>query len=300
MKNNAVIFDLDGTLVDSIEDIAISVNIILEKNNLETHELEAYKQFIGNGAKVLIQKATLNKFDDEKVEDLLAQFVEVYKEQIDTRTKVFDGIYELLDNLEKINYKKAILSNKPHAFTTKCVQSFFDNYNFINISGQKKELPKKPDPIAALNIAKELETDASDIFFVGDTKVDMQTAKNSGMTAIGVLWGFRDERELKDNGADFIVSNTDELYEILTKYHYTPIPCAFYDELESAAVRKTINSIIYIDENDKENSIEDIVVDFKTLNKEEFMILKSEKQIRLDKIVEFNSKKIEDYLNCSV
>jgi len=95
------------------------------------------------------------------------------------------------------------------------MNKFFSDYSFVNISGQKDEIPKKPDASAALLIAKDLEKDVKSIYFVGDTKIDMQTAKNAGMIAIGVLWGFRDEKELKDNGADFIVSNTDELYNIL-------------------------------------------------------------------------------------
>jgi phosphoglycolate phosphatase len=216
MNNKAVIFDLDGTLIDSIEDLAISVNQALEENGFETKDIEEYKLFIGDGAKVLIHRASGLPLEHEMITVLHKRFFEVYKEKIDSKTVVYEGIYELLDNLEKINYKKAILSNKPDHFTQDCVQKFFPNYDFINISGQKKELPKKPDPTAAINIAKQLEENLSDIFFVGDTKVDIQTAKNAGMVAIGVLWGFRDEKELRENGADFIVKDANELYQIIT------------------------------------------------------------------------------------
>ena len=215
MSQKAVIFDLDGTLIDSLEDLANSVNQTLSEFGFNTHEINAYKHFIGDGVKILLKRATNEETDEETIEKLHQRFKVIYKKEIDSKTKVYEGIYELLENLEKINYPKAILSNKPHNFTLDCMDNFFSNYSFVNISGQKDTIAKKPDAQAALLIAKQLNKDVRDIYFVGDTKTDMQTAKNAGMKAIGVLWGFRDEKELKDNGADFIVSNTDELYNIL-------------------------------------------------------------------------------------
>lgn len=215
MSQKAVIFDLDGTLIDSLEDLANSVNQTLSEFGFNTHEINAYKHFIGDGVKILLKRATNEETDEETIEKLHQRFKVIYKKEIDSKTKVYEGIYELLENLEKINYPKAILSNKPHNFTLDCMDNFFSNYSFVNISGQKDTIAKKPDAQAALLIAKQLNKDVRDIYFVGDTKIDMQTAKNAGMKAIGVLWGFRDEKELKDNGADFIVSNTDELYNIL-------------------------------------------------------------------------------------
>ena len=215
MSQKAVIFDLDGTLIDSLEDLANSVNQTLSEFGFNTHEINAYKHFIGDGVKILLKRATNEETDEQTIEKLHQRFKVIYKKEIDSKTKVYEGIYELLENLEKINYPKAILSNKPHNFTLDCMDNFFSNYSFVNISGQKDTIAKKPDAQAALLIAKQLNKDVRDIYFVGDTKTDMQTAKNAGMKAIGVLWGFRDEKELKDNGADFIVSNTDELYNIL-------------------------------------------------------------------------------------
>ena len=215
MSQKAVIFDLDGTLIDSLEDLANSVNQTLSEFGFNTHEINAYKHFIGDGVKILLKRATNEETDEQTIEKLHQRFKVIYKKEIDSKTKVYEGIYELLENLEKINYPKAILSNKPHNFTLDCMDNFFSNYSFVNISGQKDTIAKKPDAQAALLIAKQLNKDVRDIYFVGDTKIDIQTAKNAGMKAIGVLWGFRDEKELKDNGADFIVSNTDELYNIL-------------------------------------------------------------------------------------
>ncbi len=109
----------------------------------------------------------------------------------------------------------AVLSNKPHEFTVSYVNHFFKNYNFKEIHGQKKDVPKKPDPKAALDIVKCLDSSCENTYFIGDTKIDMQTAKSANMTAIGVLWGFRDEKELRDFGADFIVSNPLEILKII-------------------------------------------------------------------------------------
>ena len=215
MSQKAVIFDLDGTLIDSLEDLANSVNQTLNEFGFNTHKINAYKHFIGDGVKVLLQRATNNNLDEQTIAKLHERFKVIYKKEIDSKTKVYDGIYELFEKLEKENYPKAILSNKPHNFTLDYIKKFFSDYSFINISGQKDSIPKKPDPKAALLIANEFKKDVKDIYFVGDTKIDIQTAKNAGMISIGVLWGFRDEKELRENGADFIVSNTDELYNIL-------------------------------------------------------------------------------------
>jgi phosphoglycolate phosphatase len=215
MSEKAVIFDLDGTLIDSLEDLANSVNQTLEEFNYKTHSIDAYRYFIGDGVKVLLKKAIKEQVSNDVIAQLHERFKIIYKKEIDTRTKVYNGIYELLDTLEETQYPKAILSNKPHNFTIDCMDKFFPNYSFINISGQKHSIAKKPDADAALLIASEFKKDVKDIYFVGDTKVDMQTAKNAGMIAIGVLWGFREEHELREHGADYIVSNPKELYEIL-------------------------------------------------------------------------------------
>ncbi|WP_236778538.1 HAD family hydrolase [Aliarcobacter cryaerophilus] len=209
-----VIFDLDGTLLDSIEDIASSMNKVLESLQLPTHKIEDYKHFVGGGVDILVENA-LNNQSKEIKDEVIKRFKIEYDGKLHSKTLPYDGIYELLDELKKLDINLAVLSNKPHEFTVSYVNHFFKNYNFKEIHGQKKDVPKKPDPKAALNIVKCLDSSCENTYFIGDTKIDMQTAKSANMTAIGVLWGFRDEKELRDFGADFIVSNPLELLKII-------------------------------------------------------------------------------------
>ena len=211
-----IIFDLDGTLIDSLEDIAVCMNKVLEELNLPIHKMEDYKYFVGGGISVLVENA-LNGHSDDIKEEVTKKFKVIYDQKLHAKTKPYEGIYELLDELEKENHNLAILSNKPHEFTIAYAKSLFDKYNFKEIHGQKSDIPKKPDPIAAINIAKVFDAPCEEVYFVGDTMVDMQTAKNAGMIAIGVLWGFRDEEELKEHGADFLVSHPLEILEIIKK-----------------------------------------------------------------------------------
>ena len=209
-----VIFDLDGTLLDSIEDIAFSMNKVLESLQLPTHKIEDYKHFVGGGVDILVENA-LNNQSKEIKDEVIKRFKIEYDGKLHSKTLPYDGIYELLDELKKLDINLAVLSNKPHEFTVSYVNHFFKNYNFKEIHGQKKDVPKKPDPKAALDIVKCLDSSCENTYFIGDTKIDMQTAKSANMTAIGVLWGFRDEKELRDFGADFIVSNPLEILKII-------------------------------------------------------------------------------------
>ena len=209
-----VIFDLDGTLLDSSEDIASTMNKDLESLKLPIHKIEDYKHFVGGGVDILVENALSNQSKEIK-DEVTKRFKIEYDGKLHSKTLPYDGIYELLDELKKLDINLAVLSNKPHEFTVSYVNHFFKNYNFKEIHGQKKDVPKKPDPKAALDIVKCLDSSCENTYFIGDTKIDMQTAKSANMTAIGVLWGFRDEKELRDFGADFIVSNPLEILKIL-------------------------------------------------------------------------------------
>ncbi len=209
-----VIFDLDGTLLDSIEDIASSMNKVLESLQLPTHKIEDYKHFVGGGVDILVENA-LNNQSKEIKDEVIKRFKIEYDGKLHSKTLPYDGIYDLLDELKKLDINLAVLSNKPHEFTVSYVNHFFKDYDFKEVHGQKEDVPKKPDPKAALDIVKCLDSSCENTYFIGDTKIDMQTAKNANMTAIGVLWGFRDEKELRDFGADFIVSNPLEILKII-------------------------------------------------------------------------------------
>ncbi|WP_228256652.1 HAD family hydrolase [Malaciobacter molluscorum] len=213
-KQKAIIFDLDGTLIDSVLDIALCMNKVLQELNLPTYKMEEYNYFLGGGVDVLVDNVLKNP--SLKIKDIVTQrFKEVYDLAIHSNTKPYEGIYELLDELEKLDFKIAVLSNKPHKFTINYINTLFNKYNFIEVHGQKDDTPKKPHPAGALLISKNLNIPCEDIYFVGDTKVDMQTASNANMISIGVLWGFRDEKELKEHKANFIVEKPLDILNIV-------------------------------------------------------------------------------------
>ena len=209
-----VIFDLDGTLIDSLEDIAVCMNQVLEELNLPTHKIDDYKYFVGGGISILVDNA-LNGYSQDIKEEVTKRFKIIYDQKLHLKTKAYDGIYELLDELVKLDCNIGILSNKPHEFTIAYANSLFSKYNIKEVHGQKSDIPKKPDPIAAIKIANSFEVSCEEVYFVGDTMVDMQTAVNAKMIGVGVLWGFRDEKELRENGADFIVKEPLEIINII-------------------------------------------------------------------------------------
>lgn len=214
----AIIFDLDGTLIDSLEDIAKSMNDVLKEFNYEEHPLEDYKRFVGDGALILVQNALPKECDEDEIQKILKRFIEIYDLGFHNNTKPYEGIYELLTKLQNTNIQLGVLSNKPHEFTKKYVNKLFLEFNIIETHGQKDEIPKKPDPAGALDIAKSFNLKPEEIFFIGDTPTDIKTAKNANMKSVGVLWGFRPKKELVESGADFIVENCDELWELITKH----------------------------------------------------------------------------------
>ena len=216
MKINAVIFDLDGTLLDTLEDIMDSANAVLEKLGFPPHTRNEYRYFVGEGIEQLMLRALPEK---SRSKETLNQVVHGILMEYDLRwkrkTKPFDGILELLSYLKAQDIKTAVFSNKPHEFTQKSVDHFFPAEDFTQIVGAQKEIPKKPDPAGALRIAETFGLPPSEIVFLGDSDIDMKTAKAAGMMACGVLWGFRDEKELRENGADLVLRKPMELVKIL-------------------------------------------------------------------------------------
>ena len=180
--------------------------------------MDAYKYFVGDGAKVLIQNAMPKDVNSQQIEIALEKFKELYDRNIYGNTKPYDGIYEMLESLQNENYSLNILSNKPHKFTVQYIDKLFSNFSFDEIHGQKENIPKKPDPAGAINISKALNVELKDILYIGDTGTDMKTAVSAGMIPIGVLWGFREKEELLENGAKHLVETPQKLFELIKEY----------------------------------------------------------------------------------
>ncbi|HJN08389.1 MAG: HAD family hydrolase [Pirellulaceae bacterium] len=215
MEYSAVIFDLDGTLLDTLADIADAANRVLVSRQLPTHDLPAYRHFVGNGVELLMQRAMPPEHRDaETIASSSAQFRRVYCDTWNLSTCPYPGIRELLDMLTQRQVQMAVLSNKPHANTIVCVDEFFDASTFAIVYGQRDDIPCKPDPAAALEISRAFEISPSMCLFVGDSDVDMQTAVNAGMTGIGVTWGFRSRAELLDSRARLAIDHPLDLLGI--------------------------------------------------------------------------------------
>jgi len=211
-RKKLVIFDLDGTLIDSLKDIAFCTNYVLRSFGCKEHPVESYKNFIGDGARELVKRALPEDFN--KIEEALEMFKEEYSNKINENTKPFEGIYEMLQALES-NCEFALLSNKPHKFTIEYMEVFFKDFNFKAIHGQKEEVPKKPNPAGVYNILEELGYDSKGVFYVGDTTTDMKTAVNSNIIPIGVLWGYQEKSKLLEYGAKHIVSTPKQIVDII-------------------------------------------------------------------------------------
>lgn len=209
----AVIFDLDGTLVDSLGDIAHLMNATLAENGLPTHAVARYQDFVGSGITVLAERATAGL--DADVGALVRSFRDRYRAQPVRETRAFDGVLEMLAELHRRPLRLAVLSNKPHELTTAVVAELFGDTPFLQVWGHKVDYPRKPDPTSALAVAKLIDVAPAACTFVGDTDVDMLTATNCGMRPVGVSWGFRPTRELIDAGADAIVDRPAELVDVI-------------------------------------------------------------------------------------
>lgn len=212
----SIIFDLDGTLVDSIRDIAESMNRILTAENLDEKPLRFYLTAIGDGARNLLRRCMAPTMMDLAQEnELLLRFKEDYAENLIVHTKLYPGIDTLLDELEERNIPKAIYSNKPDPLTQTIASSLLDDWSFSAVQGHHEGQPHKPDPVASRQFLHICGFDPASTWMVGDTKTDMDTATAAGMRPIGVSWGFRDEKELWDHQASTIIHSPTALLNLL-------------------------------------------------------------------------------------
>ena len=208
-----VIFDLDGTLVDSLEDLGNACNSALEKFGFPVHEMEKYRYFVGNGVPMLIKRALPeNERTEENISRVKAEFDSIYGNAYNVCTRPYDGIDELVRRLDAEGIAMAVASNKPDNFTRTIVSEMFGDV-FFAVSGKKDGAPKKPDPHIALSIMESLGVSPCETLFAGDSSVDMQTAKNAGCDSVGCLWGFRTREELEENGAVYIAGSPLDIFD---------------------------------------------------------------------------------------
>ncbi len=215
MKFKAIIFDLDGTLLDTLLDLALSVNAVLVSRGYTGHPVDAYRYFVGDGIDLLVKRT----FPREAWSGGdLAQLIEDVKEEYSRRwadhTLPYPGVPEMLGLLEKSAVPKAVFSNKPHQLACLAVKKLLASWQFVDIIGIGPDMPRKPDPAGALQIAKKMKLEPGEIVYAGDTDTDMKTALAGGFFPAAVLWGFRPAEELKAAGAGFLAAHPVEITEL--------------------------------------------------------------------------------------
>ncbi len=216
MRFRAVLFDLDGTLLDTVDDLADSANAIFERAGFPQHPVSAYKIFVGEGLRRFVERALpKDALDEETVLRMMDEMREEYGRRWADKTRPYDGVNGMLDRLAELGVRASILSNKPHDFTKKCVAKLLPGRDFEIVKGARDGMPRKPDPAGAVEIASRMGLAPSEFLYLGDTNIDMRTALAAGMFAVGALWGFRDEAELREAGAQEIVRSPAEVIRLL-------------------------------------------------------------------------------------
>jgi phosphoglycolate phosphatase len=217
MRYRAILLDLDGTLLDTLEDISNAANRVLIIQGFPTHSLDIYRELIGEGAARLITRILpKEKQDANTVQTCLEAYLDDYGQNWNIKTKPYVGIPEMLDAFVARGLKLAVLSNKPEEFTQKCVRELLSNWTFDAVIGTSDRIPSKPSPVGALEIAGHLNIASEEFLYLGDTGIDMRTAIAARMFAVGVLWGFRDREELQREGARVLIEKPLEILRLLT------------------------------------------------------------------------------------
>lgn len=214
----AVIFDLDGTLLNTVESMAVAGNRMLRDLGLRPQPVDRYRYYAGDGADMLVQRALLEAGDVElsRYEEAKARYRAYFARSCTYHVRPYQGILELLNGIKGRGARTAVLSNKPHRQTLEVIQAYFPGV-FDAVQGQTEAVPRKPDPVGVRAILKKLNLKAEDCLYVGDTNVDMMTAHAAGIFGVGVLWGFRTREELEQNHADAIVNTPAEILQILSR-----------------------------------------------------------------------------------
>ncbi len=213
----ACIFDLDGTLTDTLDSLTFSVNETLKEMGLPPITRDECRMFVGNGAKVLLEKSlkASGEKDLARLDEAMQRYDRIFKTGCTYHVVPYDGIMELLSKLKPAGIRMAVLSNKPDRDALSVVEEIFGTDTFQWIQGQKEGVPRKPDPAAALDIAQKLQADASETLYIGDSEVDIATGRAAGMKTIGVSWGFRGREALREAGAELIMDSPLEIFEFI-------------------------------------------------------------------------------------
>ena len=210
-----VIFDLDGTLLNTIDDLADAANWVCKNHGWPTHTVEEYKQYVGNGMTKLAQRFVPTDWKTPAgIKQILDEFMPYYDAHKEDKTAPYPGIADLLHELKRAGVNIAVLSNKAHAFVPLILEHYFPGV-FSYTQGAVDGVPTKPDPTLLHRLMNTMGASQESTLFVGDSNVDIQTAKNGGLASCGVLWGFRGREELEHEGADFLAENTDELKHLI-------------------------------------------------------------------------------------
>ncbi len=213
------LFDLDGTLLNTLTTIAYYGNKALEKFEIEPIETDKYRYFVGNGAKLLVERMLheRNAYSPEAFNKVYKYYNECYNADVKRYTEPYDGILEMLAELKKRNIAVGIISNKPDFATKGAVADFIPEELVDAVQGQVEGVPIKPAPDGAMSVLSSMNMSPENAMYIGDTWIDMQTGKNLGSYTVGVLWGFREYDELKENGADLIISHPKEIAECIDR-----------------------------------------------------------------------------------
>lgn len=214
MQIRAVIFDLDGTLADTLDGIAKAMNATLDEFGLPTHDPQTIRTFVGNGVQRLVERAL-----PPGRRDLLPHVLNAYAPRLlaegGDHSQPYDGAAEVLDELTRRGMPFSVLSNKPHEPTVDVVARLFPDHRFVEVAGAKPDAPIKPDPTAAVRLCQAMGVSPGECAFVGDSDVDIETGRNAGITTVGCAYGLRSRDELIDAGADHVIDSIGELLELL-------------------------------------------------------------------------------------
>lgn len=211
-----VIFDLDGTLLNTIDDLGAAANYALTQCGFPTHAISSYPYFVGNGVTRLLERVLPdNHRDEETVTQLRRRFMEYYDDHNAVSTVPYNGIVELLETLSRRDVRLAVASNKYHSAVVSIINHYFPQINWVAVEGQKEGVPVKPDPSIVFDILSKCPTPKREVLYVGDSGVDMETARRACVESVGVSWGFRPVKELKEFYADHIVDAPIEILDFI-------------------------------------------------------------------------------------